>query len=240
MMKRHRFTALLCMILALSLLISGPEARAAGKAGYRFTKIDRSQTFDGGTFLFYFKYPKLKGTSKAIQKINKTLEKEGKTFVNSMDYSMGEIEEFITRDYKNYHTKCEYFNTVDGSVGFNRDNIFSIQYASAWFVGGVSNYNSFGDTFNLKTGKKLNITQVVSETYTNPAILRNQIHDKLYEKYDASVSDGFYEKYGTDKALKQVHFFINKKGNVIVCFPTYDLSYGAAGCLTVTLPSRFK
>ncbi|MBR1629517.1 MAG: DUF3298 domain-containing protein [Lachnospiraceae bacterium] len=168
------------------------------------------------------------------------MKKQGQSFVKiEAGYSMAEIEETIRNDYENRHTYCEYFNTVDGKAAYNDGDIFSIQFKSAWFLGGVSNYNTYGATFDVETGKKLNLMDVVSDDFSDFSDLQRVIYYRLESQYGSEVAQAFDEKYSTEKALKKVNFYVNEKGKVIVCFQTYELSYGAAGCLTVTLPSRF-
>lgn len=225
---------ILSFLLAVPLLFFVP-ANVEAAAEYQYVKIDDSRTFNGGTFRNYFKYPKLKGDSQAVKKINRALKKEGESHVKMSGYTMKDIEEFIAHDYENYQTKCEYYNTVDGKAAFNSDDIFSIRYSFAWFAGGVGNGDIYGDTFDLKTGKKLNIMQVVDSKYSDYTSLRNAIYKKLKKKYEQEAAEAFLTNYDTEKKLKNADFYVTARGKVVVCFRTYDISYGAAGCLTVTL-----
>ena len=228
------------MLLLAGMLFAVPEeALAAEKASFTYETIDNSRSFEGGTFSNYFRYPKVKGNSKAAQRINQTLKKEGTRFVSMKgSYSMEEIAAFVARDSENYHTVCDYYNTTDGKVSYNKNGIFSIAYGFGWYVGGVSNHDFYGDTFDLDTGKKLGLVEVVADRYSEESELREAIYNKLKAKYDGEVADSFKEKYRTDKALRNADFLIDKKGRVEVCFRTYDISYGAAGTLFVILPSN--
>ena len=236
MKQKTRFFLSLALVAAFILALPAQARAAAKRTRFAYVKIDDSEAYAGGTFQNYFRYPKLKGSKAAIKKINKALEKEGKAFIKMSGYTKDDIAQFIEHDYENYHNRCEYFNTADGKAAFNDGRLFSICYQTAWYAGGVSNYDIFGVTFNVKTGKRLNLFQVLPEEDANYSELRATIHEKLLKKYDSEVAGAFYQNYDSKKKLQKADFYINTKGKVVVCFRTYDLSYGAAGCLTVTLP----
>ena len=236
METRKRFLLSLLLIASLSVSIA-QDAFAAEKASFAYQTIENSLQLPQGRFDNHFKYPKLKGSSNAIKKINTQLEKEGEKHISTGGYTIDEIKEFIIRDNSGYNTFCKYFNTADGKVSYNKNGIFSIQYNTAWFVGGVSNYDTFGDTFDLETGKKLNLFSVVSDEYSDYSSLKEEIHSRLLKKYDSEIAGTFYENYNSKKKLSNADYYITKAGKVMVCFRTYDISYGASGCLTVSLPS---
>ena len=232
------------LCLYLSLLMAVPLLcfnllNVQASVDYQYVKIDDSKTYEGGTFKNYFVYPELQGSSKAIKKINNALKKEGKKHVKVRGYSIEEIQSFIEHDYENYQTKCDYYNIAKGKAAFNDQDVFSIRFTTEWFAGGVANGDVYGETFDTTTGKRLNLTQVIDSRYTGYSALSNALYKKLKKKYDQETADNFLNNYDSAAKLKKADFYLTTTGNLVVCFPTYDISYGAAGCLTVNMPSKF-
>ena len=228
------------VVLAI-FLIAPTTASAASKAKFSYTKVDKSVTYyEMKVFNNYFKYPKLKGKAKAVKKINSDLKKEANTFVNGVykNYSEEDIAEFAKSAVDSGYTE-PFMNTATGKVTFNKKSVISIKYSKKWYLGGVYQDDPSGDTFSLKTGKRLKILSVVAKKYAKVGKLRNAIAAKLQSKYGSEVSDSFNTKYAENSALKNVSFYISKKGKVEVCFPEYDIAGGYMGALTVTLQSRF-
>ena len=235
-----RLAKLMCAVIALTAVFAmpGQEVEAASKkAKFSYTTVDRTKEYPKVTAHVYFKYPKLKGSGKAVKRINKMLKKEAGKFVNSREanglYSSAEAGSAIETQHINFY--C----TQSGKVTYNKNNLISIRYANEWYAGGVSNFNWYGDTFNIRTGKRMKITQVVSKKYGKTSKLKNAIYNRLANQYGSGVADNFRETYNTSKKIKNAHFYMNKKGKVVVCFETYEINDGIAGCLTVTLPSRY-
>ena len=227
----------LCLALLFTAVFSFPTQEsdaAVKKAKFSYVKLDRTREYPDGTIYVWFKYPQLKGDSKAIKKINSTLKKEARKHVNSYQskdlFDAGENREIIYGPY---------YNTVNGKVRFNKKGILSIRYTTQWYGGGVGAHDKYGDTFSLKTGKKLKITKVVKKKYSKTSKLRKVIYNKLKKKYNKETADIFKQKYKKAKKLRNIDFYINDKGKVIVCFPKYDIGYGYVGFMSVSLPSRY-
>ena len=115
----------------------------------------------------------------------------------------------------------------------------SIKFTVSWYMGGVYNKIVYGETYSLKTGKKLKILDVVKKKNAKVGKLRDLIYDKLMAKYDYEIADTFWDNYSTSKTIKNLKFHINYKGNVVVLFSPYEIAPGSMGTLSVTVPSRF-
>ena len=236
---------ILALAITLTLSIQVQTANAAEKLSYTFNKLDRSFSIDEGSMSNYYNYPVFEGDTAGIKKINAALVKEAENHVAKSGYTEAELKEFIVADYKNNGSKANYFNAANTKVMLNNGKTVSIMVTTEWYAGGVANGDFFGLTFNVNTGKKLKVADVLPAKY-NPGTakgskaLRNAIYKKLAKKYkdDPETAQNFLNNYKTKKVLKKMDFYVTKKGKVVVCFRTYDIGYGAMGCLSVTLPGK--
>ena len=90
-------------------------------------------------------------------------------------------------------------------------------------------------TFDLKTGKKLGISDVVSGSNTK---IRKKILAK-YEKKNGELGELGQDEILKDTKMKDFQFYLNKDGNVVVCFGPYQPG-GGNGKSTITLKSNLK
>ena len=236
---------LLTVLTLLSATTFGAFTAEAKGTAYTIKKLDKSVSAYGGKLYNYSKYPVFKGRSKGIKKINSSVKSHSKSFVKragDADNNRAELNSY----YESFGegNKVSFYNTERCAVTYNKKGIVSVKYRSDWFMGGVHNGDYYGATYKTKTGKKLKLKDVVTKKY-NPLKdngyynLKFNIYNKLYDKYGEEVAETFNSNYDSGKKLNKLPFYINKKGKVIVCFQTYDISYGAAGCLTVAVPSRY-
>ena len=224
-MKR-KISLILAICISFTML-TATYANALTKAKYEYVKIDKSEKYENGTFTNYYKYPSIKGKSNVAAKINSAFEKEGNNFV--------------TIDTNYIDRTVEAYNTLRSYVTFNKKGILSVRFRTYWYVGGVTNFNIYGDTFSLKTGKKLSIYKVVNKKYAKYDALKKEIKRQLKKKTTTQIARDFDESYNTKTKLGKVEYYIGGKGNVYVCFKTYDLADGATGPINVVkIPSRYK
>lgn len=207
-------------------LAVGPMASVAPKdqivahaaEAYTYKSAKNNQTFKGEgctiTLKKYYKRVVLSGSSSAVKSINKQLKKYSDEF---MAEPSGAVE-YAEEDCK-YRTYDETYNDyVTQKVSYLSDDIISIVTTYNWYAGGVSNVNTYGYTFDLKTGKE--ITKLTSVTKTASL---SKIKSTLTKKIEAQQYDPSDLK---DMKATDFHFYINAKGKVIVCFGPYELGYG--------------
>ena len=234
----RRIGIILLVICAVFLVYGAAvsQAHAAKPAVYSYAKIDKSRTCDGGTVYNYFKYPKLKPSSKGAKKINAALRKKARNFVKAIDM---DDAVYSLDQYAQSYGKSDFYHTAKGKVTYNKKGVISIRVTDSWYMGGVTDYGNTGYTFKLKSGKKLKVMDVIASKYAKAGVLRSKIAKKLTSKYGSEIADGFKTRYSTAKALKNVNFYLNGKGKVVICFRKYDIAAGYLGTQSVTMPSRF-
>ena len=197
-----------------------PKDQIAAHAAeaYTYKTAKDNQTFKGEgctiTLKRYYKRVVLSGSSSAAKSINKQLKKYSDKF---MAEPSGAVE--YAKDDCKYRTYKETYNDyVTQKVSYLSDDIISIVTTYNWYAGGVSNVDTYGYTFDLKTGKE--ITKLTSVTKTASL---SKIKSTLTKKIEAQQYSATDLK---DMKATDFHFYINSKGKVIVCFGPYELGYG--------------
>ena len=178
--------------------------------------------------------PTLIGTSKAVKKINKVL-KAGYT---ASQKEKDNLWDYVKTDSKDdaANRKIVYELTSTCKVRYNQKGYISFSYDHYWFAGGVSNIWTDGMTFDLKTGKKLGISDVVSGSNTK---IRRRDSLRNMKKRMVSLEHLGSAEILKDTKMKDFQFYLNKDGNVVVCFGPYQPG-GGNGESTITLKSNLK
>ena len=121
-----------------------------------------------------------------------------------------------------------YRNTVETSVSYNEKGLFSVQYDGYWNAGGPTGDRlPGGGVYSLKTGKKLNVSQVVAGSATQ---VKRQIANLAIRTYGPAMG---YTKSDMRKAImakkiSDIEFYL-EDGNVVVCFDSYEIKQGWMG-----------
>ena len=101
---------------------------------------------------------------------------------------------------------------------------------SEWYGGGVHNSSEYGLNYNLNTGKKLKIEDVISGNVKKKIVkaLKKQMPE-------AGIS---YNPSELVKNRKDYDFYL-KDGMVYICFDSYELGQGGTG-VAFTVKGRYK
>lgn len=179
--------------------------------------------------IVYFQYPQFKGTTTAIKKINKQLKNESSKFLKSENAKI--IEEIIQLAIQNniFSNKEEdvWFWKTSCKVSYNKNNIMSIHMKEEWYAGGVYNESHYGFNYNVKTGKKLTIKDVISGNAKEKIL-------KAAKKYCGSDTVA----YNIIKDTKSYKFYFSK-GKVYLCYGSYELKHGNT-CDIISIPGKYK
>ena len=214
-MKKNK---ILCLCVILITVMMSPIVAHADKA-YIYRTIDHSQVFKGKrtiTLKNYYRYVQLKGNTQAIRKFNKTTKNAA---VKTMKQESGAIEYAQNDCNSSYSGDETYEDYCNEKVTYYTGNIISVYYIAEWYAGGVGNTFESGATYDIKNGKYLNLLDVTKEK--SEAKIKETLKKKIEAEnrgYDSSEVDS--------KDISEFEFYINKKGNVIVCFGPYELGYG--------------
>lgn len=197
---------------------------------YSYKTVKDNQTYKGNkstiTVKHYYKRVVLNGSGEAIKFINSKLKSYSDKFMkDSAAFAVAKSDCKVKKKnetYKDYVTQ---------KVTFLSDEVVSIQATSVWYAGGVSNKNTYGYTFDLKTGKRITkITSVTKSTSLDK--IKSSLQKKIKaDKLDASVLE--------DKKVNTFDFYIAEDGKVVVCFAPYALNQGG-NAVTYTLQGRYE
>ncbi|GHV98508.1 hypothetical protein lacNasYZ03_00220 [Lactobacillus nasalidis] len=201
-------------VTMLTGLATSPKVQAsstAKSAKVTFKQYKKTKTYKNGLKAdFSYNLPKLKGNSAAVKKINKELlgyykaantnaSKELFAFASDSAKGRNLPIAFIIKN-------CTYFDITKISVSYNKNNIISFKvYRNAWsgyYVGNKERVYSqiiAGWTYSLKSGKRLNITDVAKGDKAS-----------VQKKLSAGVTKYFGIKKGETIT---VHYFL-KNGKV--------------------------
>lgn len=221
-------TCMMIMLISMTLLENSSKAFAASVTKVEYKMKKASETFkdkDGKLRgVIYFQYPVLSGDSEAIKKINDVLKADSKAFLQSesaqnlKEYAQGAIENnaFYSDDEQYYYkTICK--------LTYQDNSVIGLHMKECWYAGGVYNQTDYGYTFDLASGEKLGLADVISG---DAKTVKNKIL-AAGKKY--LTSDGDFEKaaYGLIKSYQLSDFkFYLSKGKAYLCFGSYELGRG--------------
>lgn len=213
--------------------LSKPESEAINAAEYTM-KTEKAEYKDSSgkvRGIVSFEYPQFKGTSKGIAKVNQKIEKQRDKFMNSDDAKS--IKESTERAIQNngfYDEYDKYFCQRFCKVTYNKDGIVSLSMLREWYGGGIHNSSEYGLNYNLNTGKKLTIQDVISGN------VKKKILKAL--KKQMPEAEIFYNPSDVVKSRKDYEFYL-KDGMVYLCFDSYELGQGGRG-VTFAVKGKYK
>jgi len=222
-MKKILSFILMCTLVVAPMSFTTEDINAAtSKKVYKYKTVDKSETFTGKSCTIkvdnYYKRVVLKGKTKAIKKINKSLKSYSKKFFkkgySAKEYAANDVD-YKTNDYVEYYEDC-----ANQNLSYKNKKYVSIAVGESWYAGGVSNITEYGYTYSLKTGKQIKNIKKFTKLKSLTKI-KNALKAMALEAdpgYDVSEIDNM-------KAT-EFNFYLDESGNVVVCFPPYSLGYG--------------
>lgn len=204
-----------CIILYTSNLAYVYAASTSSKrAVYTIKQYKDSCKSKNSNIIGKFNYdlPVLKGDSDVVKKINSTLKKRYKDALENKSLLWQYVKDATREMYGDY--EGEFYCESGCKVTYNNNGYISFLFSNYWFAGGVSSNWTEGLTFDLKTGKLLDVSDVVAGS---GAKIKQKIKNKCLE----SVATFSVEEYGSvkemldDMELADVQFVL-KNGKVLV------------------------
>lgn len=232
-----------CRTIILALLMIALLAVAAGcakqenseqeyidTAEYELERVDNSIYDDEGNIAakWYFDKLVIKNSSEAAEKINADAEAKCNEFFSEAG------EEYIKESVEKYFTPTDVsyslFSTEDGEVTYNEAGIISVKNTSNWCMGGVGNRNFSGYTYDLNTGKLLELTDLLQgEEKDILATVKSLFWDAVVEHYEYKSLFNTALDGVENKQLCDYKFFVGEGGELFLIVDTYEVAAGAAG-----------
>jgi hypothetical protein len=222
---------MLSMVMVLALVQLTPVSAASTKVETTSKKVVLlNKKYGKIKAKCYYEKIYLKGDTDAINKINETLKQTYADMEKSKQSGKASLIEYAKGD-ANGDYAATYVDTTTAKVSYNAKGIICIQFSEEWFAGGVSNPNTWGITFNIKTGEQLSLDQVCNSTPKKiAATLRKKI--KKDDSY-ASVENV------TAAKVPEMNYYLTSGNKAVVCFGPYELGYGG-WVRTYTIKSKYK
>ena len=191
-----------------------------GAAGYTVERQDRSVlNSDGTTALsWYCDLVQLTGDTEEAQAVNDSLS--------------AHCDEFFVKDVGDVPLDKDHAmvwrNTAEATVTENEGGLFSVRMDTDWYMGGVYNSNSLGYTYDLATGEELGLADLTGQ---DPDALAATLRE-LVKAYMAGQPEAGWWDDAADivdsRSLEDMIFWVDG-GEIVLCFPTYELTIGAYG-----------
>ncbi len=191
---------------------------------------------------YSYRLLQLKGNTKAVKKINAELKKDYRNSLKSKKQVFA-----YAKEAGDYYTQT-YYETVSAKAVYNKNGYLSILFHESNFAGGPHGYlHGYAMTFDLKTGKRLVVSDVVEGSQKE---VKNKIAKKCLDQMRAGGYFGSDIWADPEKAAKDFldqtpvskYNFYLKNGRVVVFFNQYDLgmSYAAGIAPHVVLKGNYE
>ncbi len=164
-----------------------------------------------------FSYPQFTSDFPFAEEINQQLRKKSHKYFKSDNAK--NIKEFTKSSIKEgrfYEETEQYYWTTYCDVSYNKNGIVSFAMSEWWYAGGVHNRDYYGLNYDLTTGEKLTIKDVISGDAKKELL-------KSAKEYCGSDTSA----YRTIKETKKYKFFF-EEGTVHICFGSYELDHGTS------------
>ena len=229
-MKAFKHSIFAVILLLLLCIPAEVEAKTTKKkADYTFKTITQSFSGTYVTGKYSFKLPKVKGSSKVVKKINRSLKAVYKESFTNRDRLRGYAESAGSSFYG-----AQFWDTTTCKVTYNKKGIVCFCFQNDWFAGGVHNAYHYGASYSLKTGKKLILTDVMKGSKKS---IRNKIVKAYVKKLGYTRDEDTIRKSLSYTAFKDFHFWL-KNGKVLVNNGSYAPG-GGNGELIVKLKGNY-
>lgn len=211
--------------------VGDPEPEIPNGAVYELVREDCSLRNETGDILVESVYEKvvLQGYAPEITAINEAIQGDCNRFFaesGAKDYLEPEQLENMIRDMGLAYG--DLFHNALAEVTHNQNGLLSICISTEWYLGGVFNGDYYGMTFDLKTGGQIQLSQLSDLPEEEFAVQLKQIAgDWLRKTYGENLL-WEPEEVLTSYTLSDFLFYI-ADGELILTFPTYTFTAGAAG-----------
>ncbi len=196
----------------------------------KMERKDHSTTLEGGNhgtwdIDSYFELPVLQEDTKAVKKINQNL-------VERYEEGVEEYEEW-KEDFKEAGGPKGYY-CWDTYLSYNHGGIINFGVYEEVWAGGVIDRRTFSFTYDLNTGKRLNLADILG-------IDEEELQEALLKGFQQSAKDEpdntLWEVFTPETLCEQLkdyeiedfHYCISQEGEVDIWFAKYELMSGADG-----------
>lgn len=200
-------------------------------AEFEIQRVDNSLRNANGDVLIemYYDQVVLQGDASEFAAINSLIEADRDRYLASNDGGFfgtaEETEEVMKSMGMDYG---DLFSTASAEVTHNAKGLLSIRISTGWFMGGVFNADHYGLTYDLSTGGAATLESLSA---LSPTEFEQQLKDIAAHWLRDTYGEGLFsppEEVLAGYGLNDLPFYI-ENGEIILTFPTYTFTAGAAG-----------
>lgn len=227
--SRLQYWVLILLVVSAVFSFSPVHAEAKTQKATYHIKVYRTTYYGSKNAKgeYVFEMPQLTGKSSYVKKINKSL----KSIYKESLENKARLKDYTLNSPLWNPT---YFFTTKCTVTYNKKNIISFCFYQDWYAGGVHNMSHYGASYNLKTGKKLGLKDVISGDSIK---IKNKIVEKFVSRYPTYYTKAEVRASIMSKKWSELPFYL-KNGKVIVSFGSYG-PIGINGEFPVTLKGNY-
>lgn len=163
---------------------------------------------------YSYELPQLKGNSSIVKKINTSLKKD----YDASKSEKKQLAGYVREDNKRPNYNNKYTSITTCQVTYNKRGYVSFRFDHAWYAGGVANNWTEGKIYDLKTGKSLNVSNVISG---NANTIKQKIINKYLNKFPEKRANNNAWEELSEKKMSEFQFYL-KNSNVVICFGPYQ------------------
>ena len=234
-MSRKKIIILYLMLINLACLCMGKRSDAANAAVYKIETKSDKYLGEYGKAWYSYQLPKLKGETVVIKKINTSLQN---SYLKTKKQIFSEAKKC---DKLEVYGKFRYI--VDAYESYNENGYISFMFTGKW--GNQDNLkwnNIWGETYCLKTGKKLTVADALSLSSSKA---KNKIANAYVKKY-SKIYVKRYSRAELAKARKEIKNMNIKKIQFFLFQDKIQINFGPdspgnhSGVTNVVLKAKLK
>lgn len=215
--------------------VTAAQTEPAETALFDVVLEDRSLRNENGDVLVQSVYEKLilQGPTPQTDAINEAIQADCDRFFEqsgATTYYEPEILEQMIQDMGMSYG--DLLHNAYANVTHNQDRVLSVCVTTDWYMGGVFNEDYYGMTFDLATGERVGLEQLSAMPAAELEIqLKRIVADWAREAY----GEGLFcepEAILADYSLEELLFYV-QDGELVLTFPTYTFTAGAAGAAVI-------
>lgn len=183
-----------------------------------------------------FEFPVLQGKTKAIKKINKFYENELKKWKEAAEQNLDEARVIV----KEIDNGGYYSDEITYKVTYNKNGYISIFFTGYEYTMGAHGIPYFeSNTFNVKTGKELKLTDIMSGSKASIKKKIETIFIKEIKKHPEEYFEDAVETVKITANANNTNFYLSKNG-IVFYYGPYDLAAYARGIVDASIPYKTK
>ena len=201
-------------IMLLNLDTAPKFGFGAQKAEYDIVWQDRSYRKNGEYVLEnWYDQVILRGKAEAQKKINQIIAKDCEEFLVTLDES--------DKRWLESERYLPYENTNHADVTHNANGLFSVRMSTGSFWGGMFHNREYGMTFDLNSGKRLELKDLLGKNEGLLPYLRTLVYINYAKEMEYAFQNPWEKASMHMRSLDEVAFYLSN-GEIVLCMPYAD------------------